>query len=326
MKNFENNNAQSTDSAYLDKLEFTPDKRNTWLNFFVTNFRVVILLIVLISGWGIYSFTQLPRESNPEVKIAMAIISAGYPGASPSDIEELVTKKIETDISGVSGIKKITSTSSNSFATVVVEFDADQNVDDSVRKLRDKLPTIKNDLPADATDPQVKEISLDDTPIVTFALVGPYDGFTLRTYAEKIQNELEKNPGIREVNISGGDQSEFEVAYDPQKLALYNITAEQSNQVSQPQTVQFPRAISRARSLIIRCALMADFMMLRLLVTFRFCTPSKVPSCSLKTLLMSRKRPLKKLCIRVFRPIAKLRKMQLPCKLSKDQAVQSLIL
>jgi len=231
MKNFENNNSQSTDSAYLDKLEFTPDKRNTWLNFFVTNFRVVILLIVLISGWGIYSFTQLPRESNPEVKIAMAIISAGYPGASPSDIEELVTKKIETDISGVSGIKKITSTSSNSFATVVVEFDADQNVDDSVRKLRDKLPTIKNDLPADATDPQVKEISLDDTPIVTFALVGPYDGFTLRTYAEKIQNELEKNPGIREVNISGGDQSEFEVAYDPQKLALYNITAEQSNQV-----------------------------------------------------------------------------------------------
>ncbi len=231
MKNFENNNSQSTDSAYLDKLEFTPDKRKTWLNFFVTNFRVVILLIILISGWGIYSFTQLPRESNPEVKIATAIISAGYPGAAPSDMEELVTKKIETDISGISGIKKITSTSSNSFATVVVEFDANQNVDDSVRKLRDKLPTIKKDLPADATDPQVKEISLDDTPIVTFALIGPYDGFTLRTYAEKIQSELEKNPGIREVNISGGDQSEFEVAYDPQKLALYNITAEQSNQV-----------------------------------------------------------------------------------------------
>lgn len=231
MENIENKSVQSTDSAYLDKLEFTPDKRKTWLNFFVTNFRVVILLIILISGWGIYSFTQLPRESNPEVKIATAIISAAYPGASPSDIEELVTKKIETDISGVSGIKRITSTSANSFSTVVVEFDADQNVDDSVRKLRDKLPTIKNDLPADATDPQVNEISLDDTPIVTFALIGPYDGFTLRTYAEKIQDELEKNPGIREVNISGGDQSEFEVAYDPEKLALYNITVEQANSV-----------------------------------------------------------------------------------------------
>jgi HAE1 family hydrophobic/amphiphilic exporter-1 len=230
MEHDKKNVFQSTDSSYLDKLEFTEDKRKTWLNFFVTNFRVVILLILLISGWGIYSFTQLPRESNPEVKIATAIISASYPGVSPSDMEELVTKKIETAISGVTGINKITSTSANSFSTVVVEFDANQNIDDSVRKLRDKLPAIRNDIPTDANDPQVREISLDDTPIVTFALVGPYDGFTLRTYGEKIQAELEKIPGIREVNISGGDQGEFEVAYDPQKLLSFGISAEQANQ------------------------------------------------------------------------------------------------
>ncbi len=220
---------QSTDSAYLDKLKFNPELRKTWLNFFVANFRVVILLIVLISGWGIYAFSQLPRESNPEVKIAMAIVSASYPGVSPSDMEELVTKKIETDISGVSGINKITSTSANSFSSVVVEFDANQNVDDAVRKLRDKLTTIRKDIPADANDPQVQEISLDDTPIVTFALVGPYDGFTLRTYGEKIQDELEKIPGVREVKISGGDQSQFEVAYDPGKLALFGISTDQAN-------------------------------------------------------------------------------------------------
>jgi len=223
------NNPKSTDSSYLEKLEFTEDLRKTWLNFFVANFRVVILLIILISGWGIYAFTQLPRESNPEVKIATAIVGVVYPGVSPADIEELVTKKIETDISGVSGIKKITSTSANSFSTVVVEFDANQNVDDSVRKLRDKLATIRNDIPADAKDPQVREISLDDTPIVTFAITGPYDGFTLRTYGEKIQDELEKIPGIREVNISGGSQSELEVAYDPKKLALFGISADQAN-------------------------------------------------------------------------------------------------
>jgi HAE1 family hydrophobic/amphiphilic exporter-1 len=229
MNNNQENNSKTTDSSYLDKLEFTPELRNTWLNFFVSNFRVVILLILLISGWGMYAFFQLPRESNPEVKIATAIVSVVYPGVSPADIEELVTKKIETDISGVSGIKKITSTSANSFSTVVVEFDANQNVDDSVRKLRDKLATIRNDIPADAKDPQVREISLDDTPIVTFAITGPYDGFTLRTYGEKIQDELEKIPGIREVNISGGSQSEFEVAYDPQKLAAFGITADQAN-------------------------------------------------------------------------------------------------
>lgn len=220
---------QTTDSAYLDKLEFSPELRKTWLNFFVANFRVVILLIILISGWGIFSFFQLPRESNPEVKIATAVIMDTYPGVAPSDIEELVTKKIETDISGVSGINKITSTSSNSFSKVVVEFDANQNVDDAVRRLRDQLPAIRQDIPTDANDPQIKQISLDDTPIVTYAFVGPYDGFTMRTYIDNIKDELVKIPDIREVNVSGGDDTQFEVAYDPQKLALYNISPEQAN-------------------------------------------------------------------------------------------------
>lgn len=240
MENQTDKNFKSTDSAYLDKLEFTPDKRKTWLNFFVSNFRVIVLLIILISGWGMYSFSRLPRESNPEVKIAIAVISVAYPGASPSDIEELVTKKVETDISGVSGINKLTSTSANSFSTVVVEFDSDQNVDDAVRRLKDQLPTIRKDIPSDAKDPEVQEISLDDTPIVTFALVGPYDGFTLRTYGEKIQAELEKIPDVRKVKVSGGDQSEFEIAYDPQKLALFGITADQANQAVANANVTIP--------------------------------------------------------------------------------------
>jgi HAE1 family hydrophobic/amphiphilic exporter-1 len=221
---------KSSDSAYLEQLEFRPELRKTWINFFVTNFRVVILLILLLTGWGLYSFFQLPRESNPEVKIPIAVITAAYPGVSPSDIEELVTKKIETDISGISGINKITSSSANSFSAVTVEFEANQNLDDAIRRLRDKLPTIRNDIPAEAKDPQVIEISFDDTPIVTYALTGPYDGFTLRTYADKINDELEKIPGVRQVNVSGGDEREFEVAYDPQKLNLYGITTDQANQ------------------------------------------------------------------------------------------------
>ncbi|MDD3486995.1 MAG: efflux RND transporter permease subunit [Candidatus Moranbacteria bacterium] len=233
MENPENNRKPeytTTDSAYLDRLEFKPELRKTWLNFFVTRWRVVALLILLVSVWGIYSFFQLPRESNPEVKIPIAVITDVYPGASPSDVEELVTKKIETDISGVAGIDKITSSSTNSFSAVTVEFDSDQDIDNSIRSLRDKLSSIRNDIPEDANDPEVVEISFDDTPIVTFELVGPYDGFQMRQYAETIQNELEKNPGIREVQVDGGDEREFDVAYDPQKLTFYGITIDQANQ------------------------------------------------------------------------------------------------
>ncbi|MFA5925831.1 MAG: efflux RND transporter permease subunit [Parcubacteria group bacterium] len=223
-------NFTSTDSAYLEKLEFRPELRKTWLNFFVTRFRVVALLVVVISAWGLYSFFRLPRESNPEVKIPIAVITDAYPGASPSDVEELVTKKIETDISGVAGVDKITSNSTNSFSSVTVEFDSNQNLTDAIRSLRDQLPNIRRDIPDDAQDPQVIEISFDDTPIVTFALVGPYNGFEMRGYAETIQDELEKIPGIRQVDVDGGDQNEFDIAYDPQKLTFYGISVDQANQ------------------------------------------------------------------------------------------------
>jgi HAE1 family hydrophobic/amphiphilic exporter-1 len=228
--NQEDHKSKSSDYKYLEQLEFRPELRKTWFNFFIVNFRVVILMILLLSGWGIYSYLKLPRESNPEVKIPVAVITDSFPGASPADVEELVTKKIETDISGVQGINKITSTSANSFSSVSVEFDANQNIDDSVRRLRDQLSTIRNDIPTEANDPQVIQISFDNTPVVTFELTGPYDGFILRAYAENIQNELEKIPGVRQVDVSGGDQREFDIAYDPQKLTFYNITTDQANQ------------------------------------------------------------------------------------------------
>ncbi|EKE11400.1 MAG: acriflavin resistance protein [uncultured bacterium] len=231
---------QSTDSAYLDKLEFSPELKKTWLNFFVSNFRVVVLLIILISGWGIFSFSQLPRESNPEVKIPMAVISTSYSGVSPADMEELVTKKIELIISGVSGIEKVSSTSSNSFSSIVVEFDAAEDIENSVRKLRDKIPDMRKDIPEDADDPEVNEISFDDTPIVTFALIGPYDDFTLRSYGEKIQDELEKIPDVREVKISGGDQTEIEIAYDSEKLSFYGISLNQANNAVSSSNIAIP--------------------------------------------------------------------------------------
>jgi multidrug efflux pump subunit AcrB len=115
---------KSSDYLYLEKLKFNPELRKGWLNFFITNFRVVILLMALITLWGIYSFNKLPRESDPEVKIPFAVVSVVYPGVSPADMEELVTKKIEKKIAGIKGIKKITANSFNSMSSITVEFDA----------------------------------------------------------------------------------------------------------------------------------------------------------------------------------------------------------
>lgn len=223
------NKEQSSDSRYLERLQFTPELRNTWLNFFVTNFRVVILLILIITAWGLYSFAKLPRESNPEVKIPIAIVSTFYPGASPSDVEEFVTKKIEAKLAGLKGLHKLTSNSYSSFSSIQVEFNANENLDDAIRNLRDKVADARPDISTDAEDPIVSEISLDDAPIWSIALTGPYDGFTLRNYVDQIKDELEKNPGVREIQVYGGDELEYEIAYQNDRLLFYGITTDDAN-------------------------------------------------------------------------------------------------
>lgn len=233
-------NSPSSDQLYLDKLKFNPALKKMWLSFFVYRFRVIALMIALISVWGIYSFSKLPRESNPEVKIPIAVVTTIYPGASPADVEELVTKKIESRISGIAGIDTITSSSANSISSVVVQFDANQNLDDSIRKVREAADNAKADLPDSANDPAVGEISFDDSPILTLAISGPYDGFTLYDYARDIQNELEKIPGIREVGITGGDRREIEIDYSPERLNYYGITTAQANGAVQAANISVP--------------------------------------------------------------------------------------
>ncbi len=244
------NSEHSSDSRYLAKLQFRPELRRMWLNFFVTNFRVVILLIAVITAWGLYSFFTLPRESNPEIKIPIAIVMTPYPGASPSDVEEFVTKKIEAELSGLKGLKQLSSSSYNSLSSIQVEFDANQDVDDSIRRLRDKVNAVQPKITTEADDSVVTEISIDDAPIWSISITGPYDGFTLRSYAEDIKDELEKIGGVREISISGGDEYQYEVAYIPEQLLFYGLSVNQVNQIIAASNVAIPAGNFEQGSLI----------------------------------------------------------------------------
>ncbi|MDR3642722.1 MAG: efflux RND transporter permease subunit [Candidatus Doudnabacteria bacterium] len=225
----ESQTPRTTDQLYLDKLEFNPKLRESWLNFFVSNFRVVLLIIILLTGVGLYSFFKLPRESNPEVKIPIAVVITTLPGASPGDVEQLITQKIETKIAGLTDLDKVTSVSSNSVSAITVQFNANADLTNSIRDLRDDVNNALPDLPKQASTPVVNQISLDDQPVLEVAVTGPYDGFTMYSYAQTLRQELEKVPGVREADISGGDQKEYQVAYYPDRLIAYNISADQAN-------------------------------------------------------------------------------------------------
>lgn len=234
------NKNKSTDSLYLDTLKYEEKDGQTWLNFFIKNFRVTIMIVGGILIWGIISLFSLPQESMPEVKIPYGFVTVTIPGASPEDMEEMVVKKIENKIQNLSGVKQITSTASNSFAVTTVEFNADQDIKDAISRLREAAAGAKSDLPQDAGDPNVKEVSFTSTPVWTLVITGPYDSFTLRKYAEMVQEELKKLPGSSEVTLSGGDTAEIQIAYDPAKLEYYGVSIDQINSIIKANNFSLP--------------------------------------------------------------------------------------
>lgn len=208
-------------SNYLDNLEFDEKLNNTWMSFFIDKTRFTILILVVILIAWIMWLKSLPLESNPEVNIWMAVVSTTLPWASPESVEDLVTKKIEKQIAKVKWIDKITSSSINSVSMITVQFKSNVDSATAIRDLKDKVDLSKTDLPSDAKDPVVKEISMDDTPIWTFSVSWDYDWFKLYHYWKLIKEELEKNSLVSEVNISWWYETEFWVYIDPKKLSQY---------------------------------------------------------------------------------------------------------
>ncbi|MDD5770488.1 MAG: efflux RND transporter permease subunit, partial [Candidatus Gracilibacteria bacterium] len=227
-------------SQYLDKLEYDKKLDDSWYAFFIDRkrFTILIILIITIAGW--IGLKSLPLESTPEVKIGIASVVIMLPGATPESMEDLVTKKIEKEISKIKGIDTITSTSQNSVSSVVIQFKSNVDTTNAVREVKDKVDELKSKLPSDIKEPIVKEFSFSDSPIWTFSISGDYDSFGLYNYAKIIRDELEKNPLISEVRISGGQETEFLVSIDPKKLESYGLTISQVNTAIQAQNFTFP--------------------------------------------------------------------------------------
>ncbi|MBW7954746.1 efflux RND transporter permease subunit [Candidatus Gracilibacteria bacterium] len=222
--------SKHNDSIYLQKLEFDENLNKSWMAFFIDRVRFTWLVIIIILISGTIGLKNLPLESMPEVDIGMAYIITTLPGASPESIEDLVTKKIEKQISKVEGIDTVTSTSMNSSSMVMVQFVSGTDTKKAVSDLKDKVDLAKPDMPKDILEPIVKEVAFDQMPIWTFSISGNFDGYRLYEYAKTIKDELERQALISEVNISGGLQKEFGVLIDPKKLEKYKLNLTIVNQ------------------------------------------------------------------------------------------------
>jgi multidrug efflux pump len=184
----------------------------------------VYVLMALIVVAGVSAYTSLPVESYPEVKIPLILVSTSYQGVSPEDMETLVTRQLETEIRGVSGIKEVRSTSSEGFSMIEVEFNPEVEIDTALQKVRDKVDIAKSDLPPDIDDdPRVEDVDLSQIPVIIISLSGDVGLVQLKEIAEDLKDELEALAGVNRVEVIGGREREVHVFVDPRRLSSYEL-------------------------------------------------------------------------------------------------------
>ncbi|MEN8192851.1 MAG: efflux RND transporter permease subunit [Bacteroidota bacterium] len=189
----------------------------------IDNRTSVFILIFVIIIAGISSYISLPREASPDVQIPLVIVATPYFGVSPEDIESLVTQPIEKELNAISEVKEITSSSTEGFSNIKVEFDSGFDIDDALQKVRDKVNKAESELPDDIEKPQIIELNFSEFPIFTFNISGPHGLVKLKDIAEDMKDDIENIDGVLEVKISGGLEREVKVDVDINKLIHYNI-------------------------------------------------------------------------------------------------------
>jgi multidrug efflux pump subunit AcrB len=203
-----------------DKLkEFKP---SSWA---IDNRTAVYILTIIITLAGLMTYLNLPKESFPDIKIPQIIVQTVYPGTSPENMENLVTKPIEKQVKNLTGVKKITSNSFQDFSVVIVEFNTDVEVDKAKEDVKDAVDKARQDLPQNLpNEPEVKDIDLSELPILYVNISGNYDLNRLKKYADKIQDRIEEMKEIKRVDMVGALEREIQINVNLFRMQASGLT------------------------------------------------------------------------------------------------------
>ncbi|MCB8995260.1 MAG: efflux RND transporter permease subunit [Bacteroidales bacterium] len=191
----------------------------------IDNKTSIYVLAVIIAIFGIFSYRTIPKEQIPDIVIPYIIVNTVYPGTSPADIENLITRPLETNLKSISGVKVINSTSVQDFSSIVVEFRTGVAIPDAKQKVKDAVDKSKKDLPTDLkSDPDVRDIDLSEIPIMYINISGDYGLDKLKKYADMLEDKIEELPEITRVDIVGALSREIQVNLDMFKLQATGLT------------------------------------------------------------------------------------------------------
>lgn len=192
------------------------------VRFFVRNSVFVNLLMITILVAGVLVYLSITREMFPEFSMDSISIRTKYAGASPQEVEKLITIKIEDEIADIDGVDNIYSESQEGLSIITVELTDYANLDRVLNDISSAIDGIE-DIPEDADDPVVREIK-NAFPVITVSVNGSLPELSMKDIAEEVQDRLREIPGVASVYLSGAREREIWVEVDPRRLEQYHLS------------------------------------------------------------------------------------------------------
>jgi multidrug efflux pump len=190
----------------------------------IDNRTSIFIITIIITIAGLMSYQALPKEQFPDIVVPTIFVSTIYPGASPQDMEALVTKPLEKEIKAISGVKKLTSSSVQDFSSIIVEFNTTEDVKEAKQKVKDAVDKAKPKLPTDLLDdPEVAQLEFSETPIMFVNVSGNMDLAQIKDYADQIKDRIEELPEITRVDMVGALEKEIQVDIDKYKMTAAGL-------------------------------------------------------------------------------------------------------
>jgi len=215
-------------TSYLKQLKFDPQLNKSIIAGYLRNPRLVILLVLITTIFGIFSFVSLPRVLNPDINIAIVTVTTTLPGAGPDDVESLLTIPIEQAVSNVSNIDTLTSTSQNSVSSVTIQFLSGVDPDKAASDVQAQVQSVGN-LPKTSTTPHVEKLDFQNAPVWIFTVSGS-DPASLVRFGRGLRDTLKDVATLNTISTDGLDNQEIQVTIKPDAITTYGINPQSLSQ------------------------------------------------------------------------------------------------
>ncbi len=189
----------------------------------IDSHRVVFMVLAFIIIAGSMAYQAVPKESSPDVQVPIIYTSLRLEGISPQDAERLLIRPVEKQLRSIDNVKKMSAEATEGFASVTLEFRAGFDPDMALADVRAAVDKAKPELPDDADEPNVQEVTFSQFPIINVVLSGDVQLRTLTTLARDLRDKLEGLSSVLEAKIAGDREEMLEVVLDPLALESYGI-------------------------------------------------------------------------------------------------------